>query len=74
MKRVVKSKQFISVVSVGLILLIVLASMAFDPRSGTNVAIPGSEVVNGDPYVTGTNVTIESMRRSGAAAVIPPPS
>jgi hypothetical protein len=33
--------------------------LAFDSRSGTNITIGSGETVNGDLYLTGTNVTIE---------------
>lgn len=59
MKRMIKEKRFISAISVIVILLIALASMAFDARSGSNVTIASSEVVNSDLYITGTNVTID---------------
>ena len=58
-ERKVQGKRFISAISVIVILVIALASMAFDARSGSNVTIASSEVVNSDLYITGTNVTID---------------
>jgi hypothetical protein len=59
MKRMIKEKRFISAISVIVILLIALSSMAFDARSGSNITIASSEVINSDLYITGTNVTID---------------
>jgi cytoskeletal protein CcmA (bactofilin family) len=41
------------------ILVMAVPVMAFEERSGTNVTIGSGEVVNGDLYLTATNITID---------------